>query len=73
MIKNRTKYYNSIPNSNKLTHNMMSAKFYKVCTHKIPELAKYDYWIWIDGYVYLRDEFVNEMLKLINQGHKIIS
>ena len=73
MIKNRSKYYNSIPNRNKRTHNMMSAKFYKACTHKIPELAKYDYWIWIDGSVYLRDGFVNEMLKLINQGHKIIS
>ena len=64
---------NCLPNENKQIHNMMSAKFYKACTHKIPELVNYDYFIWIDGSIYLRDGFVNEMLKLIAQGHKLIN
>lgn len=70
MIKNKSYFCNILPNPNKQTHNMMSAKFYKICTHHIPELAKYDYWIWIDGSIYLRDGFVNKMLELINSRSK---
>ncbi len=66
-------YPNSIPNSNSKINNMMSAKFYKAQTHIIPELVDYDYFVWIDSSVYLRDGFVDEVLKLINQGHKLIS
>lgn len=73
LIKNKSNYPNSLPNSNKHTHNIMSEKFYKVCTHRIPELDNYDYWIWIDGSVYLRDGFVDEILKLINSGNKLIN
>jgi hypothetical protein len=61
--------YNNIINNN--TRNMMYAKYYKIQTHKIDILEKYDYYIWIDGSLYLRDNFVNNILNLINSNKNI--
>jgi hypothetical protein len=58
--------YNNITNQN--TKNMMSAKYYKAQTHKIDILEKYDYFIWIDGSIILRDNFVKDILELINNN-----
>lgn len=48
--------------------NMMSAKYYKAQTHNIPLLAPYDYYIWIDGSIFLRDNFINNVLETIQQS-----
>jgi len=67
------KYKNYYDNVDKKTYNMMSAKYYKIKTHEIDILQKYDYYIWIDGSIFLRDNFINNMLSLINNGHKLIN
>jgi hypothetical protein len=56
-------YYNNI--IDKKIYNMMSAKYYKIKTHEIDILKEYDYYIWIDGSIYLQDEFLNNILFII--------
>jgi hypothetical protein len=50
------------------TKNMMSAKYYKAQTHNIDILKDYDYYIWVDGSLFLRDSFVINVLKLLDSG-----
>lgn len=67
-------YINSYPNVRE-THkiyNMMCAKFYKIKTHTIDILQGYDYFIWIDGSVILRQTFLDKMLGHIQQNHELI-
>ena len=72
-----TPTYNLKNNYNNITgheKNMMSAKYYKTQAHKINLLKKYDYFIWIDGSILLRNNFVNNILKLLqnNKNYDII-
>lgn len=53
--------------------NMMSAKYYKVKTHEIDILKGYDYYIWVDGSMFLRQEFINNLTKLINTPYELIN
>lgn len=48
-------------------YNMMCAKYYKIQTHAIDILKDYDFYIWIDGSIFLRREFVTLMVKLFKQ------
>jgi len=48
--------------------NMMSAKYYKTQTHKIDILKDYDYFIWIDGSLLLRDNFLNNVINLLENN-----
>jgi hypothetical protein len=50
--------------------NMMKAKYYKIKTHEIDILKDYDYFFWIDGSVYLRNNFVENIMKIINNKDK---
>ena len=65
-------FKNSISKIDHKTYNMMSAKYYKIKTHEIDILKKYDYYIWIDGSLYLRDNFIENVQSIINQGHELI-
>jgi hypothetical protein len=53
-------------------YNMMCAKFYKIKTHTIDILQEYDYYIWIDGSIILRQTFLDKMLGHIEQKHELI-
>ena len=53
------------------TKNMMCAKFYKIKSHEIDILKKYDYFIWIDGSIILQKDFINNILSLINNNKLI--
>jgi hypothetical protein len=53
--------------------NMMSAKYYKIKTHEIDILKGYDYYIWIDGSIVLRPNFLNKMLEFVNKGCKLVN
>jgi hypothetical protein len=55
------------------TKNMMAAKFYKAKMHKIDILKGYDYYIWIDGSIILRDSFLEEVFSLFDSGYTLIS
>jgi Protein of unknown function (DUF616) len=55
------------------TRNMMTAKYYKAQTHRIDILKDYDYYIWIDGSIRLRDSFLEEVCKLFDNGSELIS
>ena len=64
-------YYNNIESDK--VKNMMSAKYYKLQSHHIGLLQKYDYYIWIDGSIFLRDEFIKNITNLINQDYNLIN
>jgi hypothetical protein len=49
----------------------MSAKYYKAQTHNVDILKEYDYYLWIDGSLMLQDNFVINVLKLINNNRNI--
>jgi hypothetical protein len=51
--------------TNKTVYHMMCAKYYKIKTHKIDVLQKYDYYIWVDGSIFLRPDFIHNIKKLI--------
>lgn len=53
--------------------NMMAAKYYKAKTHEIDILKEYDYFIWVDGSIFLRDSFLEEVFKLFDRGYTLIS
>jgi hypothetical protein len=63
------KYYKQL---NKKYYNMMSSKFYKVKTHEINILKKYDYFIWIDGSIYLQNNFIENINKIIKNNDNIV-
>jgi hypothetical protein len=64
-------YYNNIESDN--VKNMMSAKYYKLQSHHVGLLQKYDYYVWIDGSIFLRDEFIKNISSLINQDYNLIN
>lgn len=64
-------YYDNIKDPKVM--NMMSAKYYKIKTHEIDILKDYDYYIWVDGSLLLRPEFVNNIQKLIDQKYELIN
>lgn len=64
-------YYNNINEDD--IKNMMSAKYYKINPHEIDILQNYDYYIWIDGSIILQQEFINNVLSIINNNHKLIN
>jgi hypothetical protein len=56
------------------TYNMMCAKYYKIKYHEIDILQKYDYIIWIDGSILLREKFiVNVINNIINNNYELIN
>jgi hypothetical protein len=63
-------YYNNIDTDN--TRNMMCAKYYKIQAHKIDFLKKYDYYVWIDGSIFLRDAFIKNINTLIKNDYNLI-
>ncbi len=69
---NYRNYYSNIKDNK--TKNMMRAKFYKIKTHEIDILGKYDYFIWIDGSIILQNDFINNILSIINtNNNKLIN
>jgi hypothetical protein len=66
-IDNQIYYKNEYSNiKDNKTMNMMKAKYYKAKTHEIDILKNYDYFIWIDGSLTLRDQFINNINKIID-------
>jgi len=68
---NLKNYYDNIKDPK--IYNMMSAKYYKAQMHNIDILKKYDYYIWIDGSMFLRDNFLINVFKLINKDYNLIN
>jgi hypothetical protein len=68
--KDYKNYYTHIDEKNK---NMMYAKYYKIKTHEIDILQNYDYFIWIDGSIFLRDNFIDNIMKLIKNKYELIN
>jgi len=64
-------YYKNIKDDK--TFNMMSAKYYKIKTHEIDILKDYDYYIWVDGSMNLKNNFIDNMINLINNGNELIN
>ena len=64
-------YYNNIKDHK--IYNMMSAKYYKSQMHHIDILQNYDYYIWVDGSMFLRDNFIVNIFKLIDQDYNLIN
>ena len=70
-IQNNKKDYSNFKNNysnikDKKTYNMMCAKYYKAKTHEINILSDYDYYIWIDGSILLRPNFISNIIDIIN-------
>jgi hypothetical protein len=77
-LKNRrdeyVKYHNYYDNIiDAKTRNMMSAKYYKAKPHDIDILQAYDFYIWVDGSITLRPNFLVNMIRHINAGHDLIN
>jgi hypothetical protein len=67
-------YKNDITNlTDPMIKNMMSAKYYKINTHEIDILQGYDYYIWIDGSIILRPNFLKNMLEFANKGCSLVN
>lgn len=60
-------YYNNIKDDK--IKNMMSAKYYKIKTHEIDILKHYDYYIWIDGAIELKYDFIDRIMDIINEDN----
>lgn len=65
--------YKNYYDKNKKTKNMMAAKYYKIKSHKIDILKKYDYIVWIDGSIFLQNNFINNIQTLINKKYQLIN
>lgn len=52
--------------------NMMSAKYYKINSHKIDILQPYDYVVWLDARISITNDFIPFVLEMIRTGHKLI-
>ena len=63
-------YYSNLKKDNLKHYNMMSAKYYKINSHKVDILQKYDYYIWIDGSIFLQKDFIKNIYKVINKTNK---
>lgn len=67
--KNKSKYKNHFSGiKEEKVKNMMSAKYYKAVPHEIDILQGYDYFIWIDGNIKLRDNFIHNVMELFDQN-----
>lgn len=64
-------YYDNIKEDK--VRNMMSAKYYKIKTHEIDILKGYEYYVWVDGSLLLRPEFVNNIQKLVDKNYELIN
>jgi hypothetical protein len=70
-VKYKYHYSNIDKSKNPKIYNMMCAKYYKIKTHKIDILQKYDYFIWVDGSVFLRPDFIDNMIYNCNNYNLI--
>jgi hypothetical protein len=70
-IVNFKNYYKNI--NDKKIYNMMCAKYYKSQMHKIDILKKYKYYIWIDGSIFLRDNFIKNIIIILNKNYNLIN
>jgi hypothetical protein len=61
-------YYNKLKKQNIKHYNMMSAKYYKIKSHNIDILQSYDYYIWIDGSIFLQKNFIKNINKIIDKN-----
>lgn len=61
-------YYDKLKKQNVKYYNMMSAKYYKIKTHNIDILQSYDYYIWIDGSIFLQKDFIKNINKIIDKN-----
>jgi hypothetical protein len=69
-----SKSTNYLPNiKDDKVKNMMIAKYFKAQCHKIPELAEYDYFIWVDGSVQLDDKFMDNMYKILVEDNRSLA
>jgi hypothetical protein len=59
--------------NSKKTLNMMSAKYYKMKGHEIDILKNYEYFIWMDGSLFLRDNFITNIYELIKKNYNLIN
>ena len=64
-------YYENVKDEK--TKNMMSAKYYKIQAHDIDILQKYDYFIWIDGSIFLRNDFINNILEFQKKNYELVN
>jgi len=60
-------------NSDNKIKNMMSAKYYKIKTHEIDILKNYDYYIWIDGSLFMHKDCLNILMPLIDENIQLIN
>lgn len=65
-LKEYKNFFSNIEDDQKIL-NMMSAKYYKTQSHHIDLLKDYDYYIWIDGSLILRDSFVKTVYDFIHK------
>jgi hypothetical protein len=63
--------YSNVKNEHKI-FNMMCAKFYKIKTHTIDILQEYDYYIWVDGSIFLRPTFLDKIVEQIQEKKELI-
>ena len=65
--------YKNSNSKDKKTEYMMAAKYYKIKSHKIDILKNYDYIVWIDGSIFLQNNFINNIISLINKNYQLIN
>jgi hypothetical protein len=63
-------YYNSLKKKDLKHYNMMSAKYYKIQPHNIDILQDYYYYIWIDGSIFLQEDFIKNIYEVIHKNEK---
>jgi len=74
-LSDKSNYKNSYVNLHQpAEYNMMCAKYYKMQNHHIDALDKYDYIIWVDGSIILRENFVNQIMsEVIHPGRELVN
>lgn len=65
--------FNNISTEDKRTFNMMCAKYYKLQGHNIDILKKYNYIIWVDGSLFLRPDYVDNIIKLVKHNYNLVN
>jgi GR25 family glycosyltransferase involved in LPS biosynthesis len=74
-LSDNTKGKNSIHDNinNHSIYNMMIAKYYKIQSHYIDILQSYDYIVWIDARVLVKNEFIPFIFSMIEKNKKLIN
>lgn len=77
-IENETAEQKTLPNSfsniqDPKIKSMISAKYYKLQTHKVEPLKGYQYYIWVDGSISLRPTFLENMFTFIRSGKQLVN